>query len=145
MTLFICNDADEDPANRNRVPPLSTSRPPLRRRRRKIAQNHHRHTLYSQIRTQILEANILKLFELKAKAFELWENKVVGAQIFSDINHLFEFVLLLNLGLRSEKHMGDSVPLTLTLPELKYPIGSEPKEKKGVNKPTFNLDVYLHC
>ncbi|KAL0649923.1 hypothetical protein Bca4012_092614 [Brassica carinata] len=53
MTLFICNDADEDPANRNRVPPLSTPRPPLRRRRRKIAQNHHRHTLYSQIRTQI--------------------------------------------------------------------------------------------
>jgi len=36
------------------------------------------------------EANILKLLELKAKAFELWENKVVGAQIFSDINHLFE-------------------------------------------------------
>ncbi|KAF3589436.1 hypothetical protein F2Q69_00028692 [Brassica cretica] len=34
--------------------------------------------------------NILKLLELKAKAFELWENKVVGAQIFSDINHLFE-------------------------------------------------------
>ncbi|KAF2591279.1 hypothetical protein F2Q70_00038664 [Brassica cretica] len=90
MTLFICNDADEDPANRNHVPPLSTPRPPLRRRRRKIAQNHHRHTLYSQIRTQIPEANILKLFELKAKAFELWENKVVGAQIFSDINHLFE-------------------------------------------------------
>ncbi|CAN6857675.1 unnamed protein product, partial [Brassica oleracea] len=25
---------------------------------------------------------------------------------------------------------GDSVPLTLTLPELKYHIGSEPKEKK---------------
>ncbi|CAN6996361.1 unnamed protein product, partial [Brassica oleracea var. botrytis] len=126
-TLFICDDADEYPANRNRVPPLSTLRPPLRRRRRKIAQNHHRHTIYSQIRTQIPEANILKLLELKAKAFELWENKVVGAQIFSDINHLFEFVLLLNLGLRSEKHMGDSLPLTLTLPELKYPIGSEPK------------------
>ncbi|KAG2281056.1 hypothetical protein Bca52824_052276 [Brassica carinata] len=58
MTLFICDDADEDPANRNRVPPLSTPRPPLRRRRRKIAQNHHRHTIYSQIRTQIpLETN----------------------------------------------------------------------------------------
>ncbi|CAN6879648.1 unnamed protein product [Brassica oleracea] len=26
--------------------------------------------------------------------------------------------------------MGDSLPLTLTLPELKYPIGSDPKEKK---------------
>ncbi|CAF1750661.1 unnamed protein product [Brassica napus] len=129
-TLFICDDADKDPVNRNRVPPLSTPRPPLRRRRRKIAQSHHRHTIYSQIRTQIPEANILKLLELKAKAFELWENKVVGAQIFSDINLLFEFVLLLNLGLRSEKHMGDSIPLTLTLPQLKYHIGSEPKEKK---------------
>ncbi|CDY51999.1 BnaC08g47070D [Brassica napus] len=144
MTLFICNDADEDPANRNRVPPLSTPRPPLRRRRRKIAQNHHRHTLYSQIRTQIPEANILKLFELKAKAFELWENQVVGAQIFSDINHLFEFVLLLNLGLRSEKYMGDSVPLTLTLPELKYPIGSEPKEKKvSINQHSTSMYISI--
>ncbi|CAF1902212.1 BnaC02g45520D [Brassica napus] len=129
MTLFICDDADEDPANRNRVPPLSTPRPPLRRRRRKIAQNHHRHTIYSQIRTQIpLETN----HDLKAKAFELWENKVVGAQIFSDINHLFECVFLVRVAFEfgSEKHMGDSLPLTLTLPELKYPIGSEPREKR---------------
>nr|VDC98448.1 unnamed protein product [Brassica oleracea] len=144
MTLFICDDADEDPVNRNRVPPLSTPRPPLRRRRRKIAQNHHCHTIYSQIRTQIPEANILKLLELKAKAFELWENKVVGAQIFSDINHLFEFMLLLNLDLRSEKHMGDSLPLTLTLPELKYPIGSEPKEKKvSINQHSTSMYISI--
>ncbi|KAL0670212.1 hypothetical protein Bca4012_032916 [Brassica carinata] len=52
-TLFISDDADEDPANRNLVPPLSTPRSPLRSRRRKIAQNHHRHTIYSQNRTQI--------------------------------------------------------------------------------------------
>ncbi|CAN6840053.1 unnamed protein product, partial [Brassica oleracea] len=58
-TLFISDNADEDPANRNRVPPLSTPRSPLRRRRRKIAQNHHRHTIYSQNRTQIPEANII--------------------------------------------------------------------------------------
>ncbi|KAG2255668.1 hypothetical protein Bca52824_074962 [Brassica carinata] len=90
------------------------------------------------------EANILKLFELKAKAFELWENKVVGAQIFSDINHLFEFVLLLNLGLRSEKYMEDSVPLTLTLPELKYPIGSEPKEKKvSINQDSTSMYISI--
>ncbi|KAG2315105.1 hypothetical protein Bca52824_018227 [Brassica carinata] len=42
----------------NRVPSFSTPRSPLRRRRRKIALNHHRHTLYSQNRTQItLETN----------------------------------------------------------------------------------------
>ncbi|CDY34425.1 BnaC01g22080D [Brassica napus] len=91
-----------------------------------------------------IEANILKLLELKAKAFELWENKVVGAQIFSDINHLFEFVLLLNLGLRSEKQMGDSLPLTLTLPELKYPIGSEPKEKKvSINQHSTSMYISI--
>ncbi|KAL0688953.1 hypothetical protein Bca4012_088630 [Brassica carinata] len=48
-----------------------------------LCHHHWEHKLLS-------EANILKLLELKAKAFELWENKVVGAQIFSDINHLFE-------------------------------------------------------
>ncbi|CAG7884557.1 unnamed protein product, partial [Brassica rapa] len=30
--------------------------------------------------------------------------------------------------------MGDSVPLKLALPELKYPIGSQPKEKSAINQ-----------
>ncbi|KAG5383975.1 hypothetical protein IGI04_035445 [Brassica rapa subsp. trilocularis] len=30
--------------------------------------------------------------------------------------------------------MGDSVPLRLALPELKYPIGSQPKEKSAINQ-----------
>ena len=30
--------------------------------------------------------------------------------------------------------MGESVPLKLALPELKYPIGSEPKERASINQ-----------
>nr|VDD35595.1 unnamed protein product [Brassica oleracea] len=30
--------------------------------------------------------------------------------------------------------MGDSVPLKLALPELKYPIGSQPKQKSAINQ-----------
>ncbi|CAN6852241.1 unnamed protein product [Brassica oleracea var. botrytis] len=92
------------------------------------------------------EANILKLLELKAKAFELWENKVVGAQIFSDINHLFECVVLVRVALEfgSEKQMGNSLPLTLTLPELKYPIGSEPKEKNvSINQHSTSMYISI--
>ncbi|KAG2281477.1 hypothetical protein Bca52824_052697 [Brassica carinata] len=93
----------------------------MRRRRRSPISFYH-----------FREANILKLLELKAKAFELWENKVVGAQIFSDINHLFE------------KQMGNSLPLTLTLPELKYPIGSEPKEKNvSINQHSTSMYISI--
>ncbi|CAN6908894.1 unnamed protein product [Brassica oleracea] len=38
--------------------------------------------------------------------------------------------------------MGDSVPLTLTLPELKYHIGSEPKEKK-VSMNQHSTSMYI--
>ncbi|CAN7073842.1 unnamed protein product [Brassica oleracea var. botrytis] len=38
--------------------------------------------------------------------------------------------------------MGDSLPLTLTLPELKYPIGSETKEKK-VSRNQHSTSMYI--
>ncbi|CAN7012263.1 unnamed protein product [Brassica oleracea var. botrytis] len=40
--------------------------------------------------------------------------------------------------------MGDSLPLTLTLPELKYPIGSEPKEKKvSINQHSTSMYISI--
>ncbi|CAN7083411.1 unnamed protein product [Brassica oleracea var. botrytis] len=40
--------------------------------------------------------------------------------------------------------MGDSSPLTLTLPELKYPIGSEPKEKKvSINQHSTSMYISI--
>ncbi|KAG5384246.1 hypothetical protein IGI04_035716, partial [Brassica rapa subsp. trilocularis] len=35
---------------------------------------------------------------------------------------------------KDRNKMGDSVPLKLALPELKYPIGSQPKEKSAINQ-----------
>ncbi|CAF1850871.1 unnamed protein product [Brassica napus] len=40
--------------------------------------------------------------------------------------------------------MGDSLPLTLTLPELKYPIGLEPKEKKvSINQHSTSMYISI--
>nr|VDD09682.1 unnamed protein product [Brassica oleracea] len=40
--------------------------------------------------------------------------------------------------------MGDSLPLTLTLPELKYPTGSEPKEKKvSINQHSTSMYISI--
>ncbi|CAN6931255.1 unnamed protein product [Brassica oleracea] len=40
--------------------------------------------------------------------------------------------------------MGDLLPLTLTLPELKYPIGSEPKEKKvSINQHSTSMYISI--
>nr|VDD09707.1 unnamed protein product [Brassica oleracea] len=40
--------------------------------------------------------------------------------------------------------MGDSLPLTLTLPELKYPVGLEPKEKKvSINQHSTSMYISI--
>ncbi|XP_048604790.1 uncharacterized protein LOC125582239 [Brassica napus] len=40
--------------------------------------------------------------------------------------------------------MGNSLPLTLTLPELKYPIGSEPKEKNvSINQHSTSMYISI--
>ncbi|CAF1997866.1 unnamed protein product [Brassica napus] len=42
---------------------------------------------------------------------------------------------MLNIETRMDRNkMGDSVPLKLALPELKYPIGSQPKQKSAINQ-----------
>ncbi|KAF3523211.1 hypothetical protein F2Q69_00048125 [Brassica cretica] len=90
-----------------------------------------------------------KFLELKSKAAESWKHKVLRICVVSGkpsrksdgnkfekllawclvlLTHVDIFGRLVNLLMTLNK-MGDSVPLKLALPGLKYPIGSEPNER----------------
>ncbi|CAF2236321.1 unnamed protein product [Brassica napus] len=63
------------------------------------------------------------------KTFVLFCICVISESLPKSLKFFFFFLFT-----QDRNKMGDSVPLKLALPELKYPIGSQPKEKSAINQ-----------